>query len=232
MKVTYFVQLGQYGELTDFYNPAKIAFKGATPTHVVYVDAQGGEKIVLRGEDLSVNKHGVVTGGIIDEIDFTNKHDAAFMKVTDFEISAKSAVGILQKHGVDGLLDLTLKGNDKFVGSLTADHIYAGAGKDTVDGGAGADHIEGGKGNDRLTGGKASDHFIFNVGDGKDTITDFDAKGGGLAQDYIVAKDHTFDQINIIDAGDNTVIDFGGGDKITLLHVNHTLVTEADFIFG
>ncbi len=59
-------------------------------------------------------------------------------------------------------------------------------------------------------------------------IIDFDAKGGGLAQDYIVTKDHTFE---IIDAGDNTVIDFGGGDKITLLHVNHTQVTTDDFNF-
>ncbi len=90
-------------------------------------------------------------------------------------------------------------GNDQVLGGLGADKIDGGAGDDVIDGGdgndtitdtAGANNIKGGLGNDTITGrgtiegGKGNDiitssdawsgdTYVFNVGDGKDTIADY-----------------------------------------------------------
>jgi len=50
---------------------------------------------------------------------------------------------------------------------------------DLIDGKAGNDTITGGLGNDTLTGGGNRDRFVYNLGDGTDTITDFGGVGTG-----------------------------------------------------
>ena len=53
------------------------------------------------------------------------------------------------------------------------DRLFGAGGEDTLDGGAGADRLSGDMGNDVLTGGSGNDLFVFEAGDGNDTITDF-----------------------------------------------------------
>lgn len=226
--ITYFARLGKYGDLLDFFNPTKIAFHDFNSEHVRYVDTQGGESIMIRGDDLDVNKHGVITSGVVNEIDFNDKQNHPLIEVTNIGFDVQTLSSAFQKNGLNGLLDLALSGNDTITGSLIADYIYGGPGKDTIDGGPGTDRIEGGKGNDTLTGGKQSDQFIFHAGDGKDTITDFDAKGGHLAQDYIKTDLTSYE---VHHSHGNTVVDFGGGDSITLLHVAAKDFDAGDFIF-
>ncbi len=60
-------------------------------------------------------------------------------------------------------------GNDTFYGLAGNDGIYAGTGDDYLDGGAGNDYLAGGTGNDI---------YIFNQGDGQDTIFDYDTTSG------------------------------------------------------
>lgn len=83
-------------------------------------------------------------------------------------------------------------GNDTVYGGAGADTIRAGAGDDSVFGGsgndvllgeAGNDTLVGGTGNDTLTGGAGNDVFVFNPGDGNDTITDFNAGNTGPTND-------------------------------------------------
>jgi hypothetical protein len=50
---------------------------------------------------------------------------------------------------------------------------------DTINGGLGNDTITGRQGNDLLTGGGNRDRFVYNLGDGTDTITDFGGVGRG-----------------------------------------------------
>ncbi|MFN6563626.1 MAG: beta strand repeat-containing protein [Nostoc sp. ChiSLP01] len=61
-------------------------------------------------------------------------------------------------------------GNDTLLGTTSAD---------TINGKLGNDTITGNKGNDTLTGGGGKDRFIYNLGDGIDTITDFGGVGKG-----------------------------------------------------
>jgi Ca2+-binding RTX toxin-like protein len=72
-------------------------------------------------------------------------------------------------------------GHDILVGGAMNDVIHAGGGWDFVDGGAGNDYLfgedggdilRGGKGTDFLYGGQGDDSYVFNRGDGVDTVYD------------------------------------------------------------
>ena len=65
-----------------------------------------------------------------------------------------------------------LAGNDTLTTGNGNNTISGGAGDDTISTGFGKDNLNGGKGTDRLEGGLGNDTYIFNRGDGKDTIYD------------------------------------------------------------
>ncbi len=69
------------------------------------------------------------------------------------------------------------EGNDTITTGAGDDVINALGGDDVVDAGAGNDSIAGGIGNDTLTGGPGSDTYLYNLGDGIDTITDVSVPG-------------------------------------------------------
>jgi len=127
------------------------------------------------------------------------------------------------KAGDDNITTGT--GSDIIYAGSGNDIVNAGAGKDTLKGGLGNDTLiadtykmgsydtgyndtlEGGLGNDRLEGGAGDDTYIFNRGDGHDTIYDHDAY-----QD-------TPQYINLYNAGTNDILKFGTG------------ITASDLIF-
>jgi Ca2+-binding RTX toxin-like protein len=61
-------------------------------------------------------------------------------------------------------------GDDTLRGGAGNDYVVGGDGNDVIEGGAGDDVLIGGKGNDTLRGGQGNDTYIFNRGDGHDTI--------------------------------------------------------------
>ena len=61
-------------------------------------------------------------------------------------------------------------GNDSLYGNKGDDIIYGGDGNDSLQGGDGNDVLVGGKGDDYMEGGSGSDTYVFNKGDGQDTI--------------------------------------------------------------
>ena len=65
-------------------------------------------------------------------------------------------------------------GNDTINGGSGNDTIYGEEGADTIYGESGNDILIGGKGNDTLKGGEGADTYVFNVGDGKDKINNYD----------------------------------------------------------
>ena len=62
--------------------------------------------------------------------------------------------------------------NDNLYGSNGHDILIGNNGNDYLDGNSGNDLVIGGKGNDRLIGRDGSDTYIYNLGDGLDTIDD------------------------------------------------------------
>ena len=69
---------------------------------------------------------------------------------------------------------------DNFSGTDGNDVFLGNAGNDNISGGNGNDTITGGLGNDTLNGGAGNDIYIFNKGDGQDTISDYDPTVGNI----------------------------------------------------
>jgi Ca2+-binding RTX toxin-like protein len=123
-------------------------------------------------------------------------------------------------------------GND----TLGGGGLFGGNGEDTLNGGGGDDFLWGANQDDTLTGGPGDDTFTFVLGDDNDVITDFvaggtddqiDVSGFGAAFDSFAEVFSAASQV-----GADTVIDFGGGDTITLQNVTLGNLTAADFIFS
>ena len=74
-------------------------------------------------------------------------------------------------------------------------------------------------------------------GDGHDTVTDFAAGAGSDDKIYLMTESSATSLAQmqndgmITQDGPNTVIDFGGGDMITLLGVTATDLHADDFLF-
>jgi len=114
------------------------------------------------------------------------------------------------------------------------DIVLGGAGNDAIDGGSGDDRIEGGAGDDILTGGSGHDAFIFAVGFGKDTVTDFRTSGSsadvlefsiGVFANFEAAMD-VAEQI-----GADTVFSIDADTTLTLKGVQLTSLAQDDFRF-
>ncbi len=71
-------------------------------------------------------------------------------------------------------------GADLLIGDEGDDQLFGEAGADQLAGGAGADVLEGGEGDDLFDGGLGADTYLFNMGDGFDTITDLVGEGNRL----------------------------------------------------
>ncbi|MGY2172776.1 calcium-binding protein [Pseudomonas gingeri] len=124
--------------------------------------------------------------------------------------SAEVSKQLLELVGGDG--DDVLTG----VSSAQSQVIRGGAGNDVITAGAGADLLEGGTGNDVLNGGAGGDTYLFNLGDGRDTINEDNVYGsetdvlkfgeGILASDIIATR-----------VGVNLVLSHRNGlDQVTL----------------
>ncbi len=100
-------------------------------------------------------------------------------------------------------------GNDRIGGKGGNDKLYGEAGDDFIWGDAGDDLIWGGLGNDTLvgddfSGGNGNDTFVVAVGEGTDTISDFQ-----LGEDFIgLTTGLAFDLLSITQNGSDTFIDY------------------------
>ena len=104
-----------------------------------------------------------------------------------------------------------MNGNDVLNGTAASDYLWGLDGNDT---------LKGLSGNDMLIGGMGDDLFVFATGNGHDTIADFAAGAG------------TPDRLDLraLDQGADTVLDLGGGHRITLLGVHVQQFQDADFL--
>lgn len=126
-----------------------------------------------------------------------------------------------------------LNGSDSLFGGGGNDLLIGNLGNDTLNGGGGKDTLRGEKGNDILTGGAKADRFVFGLGDGRDVITDFQAKGKAEKIDL-----REFEIASISDLKDlmtenkgKTLIDFEGGERLILQDVSVSDLSANDFLF-
>ncbi|TKB72939.1 MAG: hypothetical protein E8D46_10695, partial [Nitrospira sp.] len=124
-------------------------------------------------------------------------------------------------------------GDDVLTGTNTTDRFVGFSGDDDLSGGAGADTFTGGHGNDTLRGGIGNDIYVFNLGDGVDTIEDTALAGVGNRIQFgagIGQSDLTFTQ----DQAARTLtvhVGTGGADQLLLTNfdpmgTNGSMVVE------
>mgnify|MGYP001038765720 CR=1 FL=1 len=124
-------------------------------------------------------------------------------------------------------------GNDRLGGKGGNDQLFGGADDDEIWGDDGDDLLRGGLGNDTLTGddfsgGQGIDTFVLAVGEGTDTITDFEL---GIDQLALTAG-LTFEQLFITTEGSSAVIAVGDETLAILNGVEATsLIDNSDTIF-
>lgn len=121
-------------------------------------------------------------------------------------------------------------GDDTLNGSFTREAIghwlRGGQGDDSIVGGAGADFISGDRGDDTVSGGLGADTFHSFSGAGLDRIMDFhQAEGDRVLLDAGTA--YTVSQ-----AGDNVVIDLGGGDMVQLMATQLSSLSPGWLVVG
>ncbi|MCE3232976.1 MAG: calcium binding hemolysin protein [Rickettsiaceae bacterium] len=95
------------------------------------------------------------------------------------------------------------------------------------------DYIAGNKGNNQLSGGLGDDKFFISINANKtDIITDFEL---GNNNERIVltqfTKIYSFEDLNITQVGNDTVIHFENGQSLILNSVNYSSLSNENFIF-
>jgi Ca2+-binding RTX toxin-like protein len=170
----------------------------------------------------------LIDRGTITSLTHTSLDGDLFLKVTNLNIDARTVAGETSLEFIQDVLQRVANKDVKFIGTSLDDILTSYNGNDRVFGRQGDDKLDGDNGNDILVGGLGNDTFVFADGYGRDKITDFDADGGAGAQDLI---DATFaDVLSINQVGADTVINFGDGDKLTLLGIDKTHIDATDFV--
>ncbi|WP_299146559.1 calcium-binding protein [uncultured Tateyamaria sp.] len=124
-------------------------------------------------------------------------------------------------------------GNDRLNGNNGADSLMGDGGNDTLAGNAGHDTLDGGGADDYLFGGIGADTFIFNSGD--DEIADFQNNIDTLVLDRALwggggMSVNALSQFAEVVNGD-LVLDFGGGNSLTLNGITSLNVLNGDLDF-
>ena len=205
----------------------------------VYRDNDTGNQWIVEGFGLQYDQAGKLTAGTVTEMEYADKKGNLFVTYTDFSYNIPADKPLFEI--VNGVQLYVTQGNDDLKGSKQDDYlngaqggdfIFGNKGNDDLRGEDGVDTLKGGGGNDFLwagrdddwvTGGGGKDAFQFLIGEGHDTITDFNTR-----KDVFYADWDNVD--SIAQAGNDTIIDFGDGDILTLLGVNADRINEDLFI--
>lgn len=203
-----------------------LGIKSATKSKIVAQDATSGDQIIFSGKNLRLD-HGIPDSGTVTKLSIVSHDGDILQTYANLRVNVNHVAGSTLVEFTQALAANMALNDIKFVGTNLADYLSGFQGDDILLGRGGNDTLTGGVGRDRLTGGSGEDKFVFEEGFGRDVITDFDADPAG-GQDHI---DASFPgAMAISQVGKDTVINFGDGDRLTLLKVDASTIDATDFI--
>ena len=183
--------------------------------------ASGTAKVTTSGDDVifTVGKGKItLTGGADKTVTYTDKSGDHIYPT----VKIKGKAITLTENYLDDKFNVADYGNAlqtidasavvldlNIIGNKLANKIIGSSQNDTIDGGKGNDSIIGGKGNDTLYGGAGSDVFIYNKGDGNDTIADY------TEDDFIEINDDAVAKVN--KKSGNAILTLESKKKITII---------------
>ena len=224
------------------YSDIVILFKNSPNDSITLRDVTHGN---------SINENNV-----IETFEFSNGDKLSFEDIKKLSLigtdNSENIIGYVHSNNIikgEG-------GDDKLYGQGWNDTMYGGDGNDLIESGSGNDTLIGGKGDDTLTGGYDNDTYIFNKGDGADTIIDTSGQdkikfgegikkedlsatiqGDGYIKDFVIFfKDSPNDSIilknivngNRIDATILKTLEFANGDKIDIRGIEKLFIIGTD----
>ncbi|MDK2122631.1 calcium-binding protein [Parachitinimonas caeni] len=117
---------------------------------------------------------------------------------------------------MDTLTRDMIKANDVIIGDGNSNALVGTDGDDTLQGGFGNDRLEGKAGSDRLEGGGGDDIYVFRLGDGNDTVFDFNDYRDAGRDTFQFGQDISSNQLSYYRHGLNLVIRYSASDSITI----------------
>ena len=110
-----------------------------------------------------------------------------------------------------------LGGDDMLVGGGLADVLEGGDGNDTIKAYSGSNTLVGGRGNDVLEGGLEADTYVFNLGDGADSIREYGNPASG-SDTIQLGAGLTSGNTEVVRSGGDLVLRWAGnaGDSVTI----------------
>ncbi|MDB5660029.1 MAG: hypothetical protein JWS10_2644 [Cypionkella sp.] len=127
-------------------------------------------------------------------------------------------------------------GLDALYGENGNDQLFGDGSNDNLFGGLGSDRLDGGAERDNLTGGDGTDSFVFKNTSGSDFIADFADNIDTLVLDRalwggaVLTASAVVSGFAVFTAG-NVVLNFGGGDVLTIIGLKSTTALLDDLIF-
>lgn len=118
-------------------------------------------------------------------------------------------------------------GNDILSGLAGNDRLNGGTGRDVIYGGSGRDRVDGDTGNDTMTGGSGADVFVFQQGDGRDTLRDFQNGVDRISVEGV----RSVAGLSAWAGVGGTWLDYGNGE-VFLQGVSRSQLDSSDFIFA
>ena len=171
----------------------------------------------------------------VEKLEFADE-SVVEMSTVAVTIDRSDALAAQDITGTDNN-DILTGGNfgDTLTGNDGDDVIDGGAGNDTLRGNSGNDTLIGGKGNDRLEGSYGDDTYIWNLGDGFDTIYDYN--GGNTDNDTIkFGEGISFEDLLFERDGNSLIIyvnnDKTQGIKIKDYYSSYSQVEKLEFADG
>ncbi|MBZ9678258.1 calcium-binding protein [Mesorhizobium sp. ES1-1] len=170
-----------------YWNTTTNGLQKATDGNVDTLALESG----IKAEDLSFawtgagNDNLVMTigGGPAGDAVVLNQQTTSAAKIENLTLDGvgtmnlvvASASGATATAGTGSSIIFGLAGNETLNGNTGNDILYGGAGNDVISGFAGNDTLVGQVGNDYLAGAVGNDLYIYNLGDGADSVEDIDA---------------------------------------------------------
>ena len=201
----------------------------ASDTEIFDGIASGYHEFILDGSVLIPTYE--ITGAAFSAVEWyssvlsptTSDDIALYSNILSGNDSVRGGVGPNTLYGVTG--------DDLIEGGAFNDILNGGGGNDTIVGGEGNDRLVGGSGDDIATGGAGMDEFVFTVGDGTLSITDFepgvdDLALGGLSSDFSVSDLIPF----VSQQGDDVVI-ASGNQQVRFENTQLSDLSADDVIF-
>ena len=188
----------------------------STSTRDILITIHATGETILLDDQLWTTRHGIeqleFADGTIWDRSIIASQSAGFVSTVG-NASANTLDGDAQNNVLFGL-----EGNDTLNGLDGDDRLLGGQGDDTLSGGLGDDLLHGGVGSDLLQGAAGADTYIYNRGDGIDTIDDVGSPstddrlifGAGITvNDVSIERDPT----SVWDM----ILNLGNGDSIKVL---------------